>query len=96
MPEQPEPGRYAVFARYRLVGDEETGVALHCRDHHDDGVPLAYWAGITPQWGHLPFVQQVSGLPELLAVAHSHETQAHAPATPRVIQIGPDGPREDS
>lgn len=65
-------------ARYHLVGDENGGVGLGCRDHFDGGQPLGYYESYpsTPVYP-VDEVVHVDTIPALLAVAMRHETTAH-------------------
>lgn len=65
------------FERYRLVGDEDTGVGIECRDCFDDGRPLAYYEGVATLWLDDPKVANVSTITDLLLAAVDHERTAH-------------------
>lgn len=68
-----------VAARLYLVGDEDGGVALHCRDCWDGGRPVAYYetdpAGIG--YAHDPLVENVTTISQLVTVAQRHEREVH-------------------
>lgn len=72
------------LSRYCLVGDEDGGVGIECRDHFDGGRPLAYYAtGGHPSYTDDPEVVNTSTIAELLAVAETHEREVHGgPVTP--------------
>lgn len=65
--------------RLYLSGDEDGGVSLHCREHHDGGRPLTYYdrGGST---SIDPAVVNVSTLPALWAEAASHLKDHHREA----------------
>lgn len=68
-----------LFGRYRLIGDEDTGVGIECKDHWDGGRPLAYYSGVADSaYADDPDARVVSSLPELLGAALSHEHDAHS------------------
>jgi hypothetical protein len=59
-----------------LSGDENGGVGLHCRDHHDGGWPLAYYdraGSIYPDHA----VANVATIPSLGACAVDHLATQH-------------------
>ncbi|KAB8186877.1 hypothetical protein FH608_046145 [Nonomuraea phyllanthi] len=61
---------------FYLSGDENGGVGLHCRDHHDGGRPLAYY----DRAGSIcsdPEVANVATIPGLWAVAVDHLSTQH-------------------
>lgn len=47
--------------RLYLMGNEDGGVELHCRDHFDGGRPLAYYGDAHPD-SEMTTVQTVSSL----------------------------------
>lgn len=61
------------FERLLLLGDEDTGVGIQCRDCWDGGRPLGYLGD--------PFkddlVTFVTSVPELLAVGRRHLDEKH-------------------
>lgn len=71
--------------RYRLIGDEDCGVGIECRDHFDGGRPLAYYQGGGPSPD--PLVLNVSTIPGLLTAAEVHEHEMHGPPTVRPTNI---------
>lgn len=77
-------------ARYHLVGDEEGGVGLDCRDHFDGGRPLAYYRSYpcAPLYPGTEVVH-VDSIPGLLAVAADHETHAHGRISTEVTSGSP-------
>lgn len=75
-----EPVVLAEFDRYRLVGDEDCGVGLECRDCWDGGRPIAYYAGgVKSPYADDPAVADLATVPSLLAVMVRHEYQVHTP-----------------
>jgi hypothetical protein len=65
--------------RYRLIGDEDTGVGIECRDHFDGGRPLGYYQSPAYRSPYPDEVVSVDTIPALLAVAVDHEACAHGP-----------------
>jgi hypothetical protein len=72
--------------RYRLIGDENCGVGIECRDHFDGGRPLAYYDSSGEQSPD-PAVQNVATIPGLIAAAEVHEHEMHGPATRQAINV---------
>ncbi|MCW2915510.1 MAG: hypothetical protein JWN52_3578 [Actinomycetia bacterium] len=68
------------YGRYRLVGDEDCGVGIECRDHFDGGRPLAYYSGDASAYADDPEVENVTTISGLLAAAERHEAEVHAGA----------------
>jgi hypothetical protein len=65
--------------RYRLIGDEDCGVGIECRDHFDGGRPLAHYStDDVRDYVDDPAVQNVSTIPGLIAAAEVHEHEMHA------------------
>lgn len=64
------------YDRYRLVGDEDCGVGIECRDHFDGGRPLAYY-GDVKAYKDDPAVENVTTIDRLLLVARIHEIKYH-------------------
>lgn len=64
--------------RYRLVGDEDTGVGVECSDHWDGGRPFAYYEGIRATYRDDPAVRQVGTIAELVQAILDHERHQHA------------------
>ena len=62
--------------RLYLMGNEDGGVELHCRDHFDDGQPFAYYARTTPANTDARIVY-VTSVPALWAEAVKHLEAAH-------------------
>ncbi len=78
------------FERLRLVGDEDCGVGLECRDCWDGGRPLAYlrsYPGDTT-YQHDPKVSVVDDLAALLAVGRGH-LDGHLRDTPARAELAP-------
>jgi hypothetical protein len=73
--------------RYRLIGDEDCGVGIECRDHFDGGRPLAYYDSGTGVYKNDPLVQDVSTIPGLLAAAEVHEHEMHGQPAPQVVNV---------
>ncbi|MFC3986457.1 hypothetical protein [Streptosporangium jomthongense] len=67
----------AIDARFRLCGDEDCGVGLHCRDCETGGRPVAYYAGLYAVYEDDPTVENVTSLFGLLAAADGHERTVH-------------------
>lgn len=68
------------FENYRLSGDEDCGVSLHCRRDGcwDGGRPLAYYdGGNGPIYVDDPAVENVISITALLVVADKHEHDVH-------------------
>ena len=63
----------ATFDRLRLVGDEDAGVGIECRECRDGGRPLGY-LGDRYADDKVVFVTRV---PELLAVGRRHLDEVH-------------------
>lgn len=66
--------------RYRLIGDEDCGASIECREHFDGGRPLAYCNDTIDKlspYASDPAVQVVSTIPGLLAAALVHEVEMH-------------------
>lgn len=61
------------FDRLRLLGDEDCGVGIHCRDCHEGGRPYGYLGD--------PYADDavtfVTTVPELLAVGRRHLDERH-------------------
>jgi hypothetical protein len=58
-----------------LMGDEDCGVGLHCRDCCDGGRPIAYYQGISPYGDEkTPTVTTIGGL---IAEAIEHRVACH-------------------
>jgi hypothetical protein len=73
------------FERLRLVGDEDYGVGLECRDCWDGGRPLGYlrpYPGDTT-YRNDPKVSTVDDLAALLAIGRSHLDAHHADTSSR-------------
>lgn len=70
------------LAHFRLVGDEDCGVSLHCRDDRCwlGGQPIAYYGGISA-YTDVPEVAQAETIGDLLRVASGHLTERHAGET---------------
>lgn len=68
-----------LYARFYLMGDEDCGVALHCRDCWDGGRPIAYYAppGSSPAYTDDPLVEDVTTISGLLTTARRHEREVH-------------------
>lgn len=68
-------GDLAAFDRLRLVGDEDAGVGIECRECWDGGRPLGYLGD--------PYADDrvvfVTSVPELLAVGRRHLDEKHHP-----------------
>ncbi len=62
-----------------LMGNEDGGVELHCRDHGDGGRPFAYYDRTTPANtdAHIVYVTSV---PTLWAEAVKHLDECHKTA----------------
>ncbi|MEV0382407.1 hypothetical protein [Nonomuraea sp. NPDC050643] len=65
-----------------LMGDEDGGVGIHCRTHHDGGRPLAYYDRTGSAYPD-PEVANVSAIPSLWAKAVDHLAGAHQPEAVR-------------
>lgn len=65
------------FERLRLVGDEDCGVGIECRDRDcwDGGRPLGYLGD--DHYRNDPAVTVVATVPELLAVGRRHLDERH-------------------
>jgi hypothetical protein len=63
--------------RYRLIGDENCGVGIECRDHFDGSHPLGCYRSPAYPSPYLDEVVAVDTIPGLLAVAVHHESTAH-------------------
>lgn len=74
--------------RYRLVGDEDTGVGLQCDDCWDGGRPIAYYAGIRAAYEDDPAVENVSSIEALLAVRDRHEREQHGAPVRMTEEVG--------
>jgi hypothetical protein len=61
--------------RFHLMGDEDTGVGLYCRDCFDGGRPLAYLSGLGA-YDDLK-VASVPTIPALWAEAAKHLHDEH-------------------
>lgn len=59
-----------------LSGDENGGVALRCRDHHDGGRPLAHYDSAGDTYPD-PDVATFTTIPALLATAADHLATQH-------------------
>jgi hypothetical protein len=70
--------RIADLDRFRLVGDEDCGVGLDCRDCDRGGKPIAYYGGITPAYPGDAEVVQCDSISGLLIAAHEHRRLTHA------------------
>jgi hypothetical protein len=68
----------ALDSRFYLSGDEDCGVGLGCGDCWDGGRPLAYYdrGGGSP-YKDDAFVEDVTTISGLLAVATRHEREVH-------------------
>jgi hypothetical protein len=68
----------ALDRRFRLVGDEDTGVGIDCRDCDRGGAPIAYLPGVTgdayPNDHGVIVVETISAL---LAAADEHDRSVH-------------------
>ncbi|SET48731.1 hypothetical protein [Nonomuraea wenchangensis] len=61
--------------RLYLCGDEDGGVGLHCRDHFDDGRPLAYLSALA---AHADVkVVTVTSVAALIGEAAKHLQSTH-------------------
>lgn len=68
----------AIDARFYLVGNEDCGVGIGCRDCWDGGRPLAYYdSGDTRAYADDPAVENVSTISGMVAAAARHEREAH-------------------
>ena len=63
--------------RLYLSGDEDGGVSLHCRDHHDGGRPLAYYYEHAASTHPDAAVAHVVTIPGLWAQAADHLATHH-------------------
>jgi hypothetical protein len=61
--------------RLYLMGDEDSGVGLHCRQCQDGGRPIAYFGGLGA-YEDLQ-VTTVPSVAALMAEAAKHLTEAH-------------------
>lgn len=66
--------------RLYLMGNEDGGVELHCRDHFDGGRPLAYYDRTTPA-NTDPRIAYVTTIPGLWAEAVQHVEAFHRTET---------------
>lgn len=68
-----------LYARFNLMGDEDCGVALHCRDCWDGGRPLAYYDtnNATPPYRDDELVENVTTISGILTVARRHDREVH-------------------
>jgi hypothetical protein len=73
--------------RYRLIGDEDCGVGIECRDHFDGGRPLAHYDSGTEVYKLDPLVQDVSTIPGLIAAAEVHEHEMHNQVEPSIVHV---------
>ncbi|MFI0406600.1 hypothetical protein [Actinomadura sp. 3N508] len=74
--EDPAPDETGELERFRLEGDENCGVALHCRDCDRGGRPLAYLTGVGGGYDH-PEVEETDTIMGLLTYADVHAWHAH-------------------
>lgn len=66
--------------RFYLMGDEDSGVGLWCRNCHHNGRPIAYLGGLGA-YEHLK-VKTAPNVAALLAEAAEHLAGTHREATP--------------
>lgn len=64
---------------FYLSGDDNGGVGIHCRDHHDGGRPLAHYDPAGAEYAD-PAVACVSTIPALWAKAVDHLADRHTEA----------------
>lgn len=73
-------GLTAFNARYYLLGDEDGGVHLGCRDCWAGGRPIAYYDSTNrsrPPYIEDPLVENVAMITDLLSAADRHEHKEH-------------------
>jgi hypothetical protein len=68
------------FERFRLVGDEDTGVGLQCiaDECWDGGRPQAHYAGLSIPYFDDPKVVKASTIVEFLAAGRAHLDEHHS------------------
>lgn len=69
--------REILSSHFRLVGDEDCGVGIHCRGCADEGRPLAHYDSNGDRSVD-PLVPNVTTIPALLEAAWRHRADAHS------------------